>query len=318
MAQSERGSPMGGVEAYTPAEIARMVETKGVAKAGGAAFPTFVLGVLAGAFIAFGAVLSTIVATGSEFGFGPTRWLAGLAFSLGLILVVVAGAELFTGNNLVVMSLVDGHITLTQLLRNWGIVFVGNFVGAVSIVVMVWLARGWELGGSEVGVSALSIAATKTALPFGVVFVRGILCNVLVCLAVWLAMAGKTRGGQGLRDHLSDRGLCRSRVRALDRQHVLHSAGNAAQGRTRSRSGRSRGGPQARAAQLPRLERVGQQHHRSHSRQHRRRWHPGGARVLVRLPPPGASTPRKVRSTDARRDNRRCSHRPNVSGSART
>ena len=192
MAQPERVSPMGGVEAYTPAEIARMVETKGVVKAGGAFFPTFVLGVLAGAFIAFGAVLSTVVGTGSELGFGPTRWLAGLAFSLGLILVVVAGAELFTGNNLVVMSLVDGHITFTQLLRNWGIVFVGNFVGAISIVVMVWLGRGWELGGSEVGVSALSIAATKTALPFGVVFVRGILCNVLVCLAVWLAMAGKT------------------------------------------------------------------------------------------------------------------------------
>jgi len=192
MAQPERVSPMGGVEAYTPAEIARMVETKGVIKAGGAFFPTFVLGVLAGAFIAFGAVLSTVVGTGSELGFGPTRWLAGLAFSLGLILVVVAGAELFTGNNLVVMSLVDGHITITQLLRNWGIVFVGNFVGAISIVLLVWLGRGWELGGSEVGVSALSIAATKTALPFGVVFVRGILCNVLVCLAVWLAMAGKT------------------------------------------------------------------------------------------------------------------------------
>ena len=158
----------------------------------GAFFPTFVLGVLAGAFIAFGAVLSTIVGTGSELGFGPTRWLAGLAFSLGLILVVVAGAELFTGNNLVVMSLVDGHITVAQLLRNWAIVFGGNFVGAISVVLMVWFARGWELGGSDVGVSALSIAATKTALPFEVVFVRGILCNVLVCLAVWLAMAGKT------------------------------------------------------------------------------------------------------------------------------
>ncbi len=192
MGQPEQTSPMGGVEAYTPAEIARMVESKGVTKAEAAVFPTFVLGVLAGAFIAFGAVLSTIVGTGSEFGLGPTRWLAGLAFSLGLILVVIAGAELFTGNNLVVMSLVDGHITLTQLLRNWGVVFVGNFVGAVSIVVAVWLARGWELGGGDVGVSALSIAAVKTSLPFEVVFVRGVLCNVLVCLAVWLAMAGKT------------------------------------------------------------------------------------------------------------------------------
>jgi formate/nitrite transporter len=183
---------MGGVEAYTPAEIARLVESRGVTKAGAAVFPTFVLGVLAGAFIAFGAVLSTIVGTGSEFGLGPTRWLAGMAFSLGLILVVIAGAELFTGNNLVVMSLVDGHITVRQLLRNWGVVFAGNFVGAVSIVVAVWLGRGWEIGGGEVGSSALTIAAVKTSLPFGVVFVRGILCNVLVCLAVWLAMAGKT------------------------------------------------------------------------------------------------------------------------------
>ena len=192
MSQPDRPSPMSGVEAYTPSEVARLVETRGVAKAGGATLPTFMLGVLAGAFIALGAVLSTVVATGSELGFGPTRWLAGFAFSLGLILVVVAGAELFTGNNLVVMSLVDGHISVGQLLRNWGIVFVGNFVGAISIVLMVWLGRGWELGDGSVGVSALSIAATKTALPFGVVFVRAILCNVLVCLAVWLAMAGKT------------------------------------------------------------------------------------------------------------------------------
>jgi formate/nitrite transporter len=185
-------SPMTGVEAYTPSEIARLVETRGVSKARGALLPTFSLGVLAGAFIALGAVLSTVVGTGSAVGLGPTRWLAGLAFSVGLILVVVAGAELFTGNNLVVMSLVDGHITLVQLLRNWAVVFAGNFVGAVSVVVMVWVGDGWSLGGGEVGVSALSIAATKTSLPFEVVFVRGILCNVLVCLAVWLAMAGKS------------------------------------------------------------------------------------------------------------------------------
>jgi formate/nitrite transporter len=185
-------SPMTGVEAYTPSEIARLVETRGVSKARGALVPTFALGVLAGAFIALGAVLSTVVGTDSAVGLGPTRWLAGLAFSVGLILVVVAGAELFTGNNLVVMSLVDGHITLVQLLRNWAVVFAGNFVGAVSVVVMVWVGDGWSLGGGEVGVSALSIAATKTSLPFEVVFVRGILCNVLVCLAVWLAMAGKS------------------------------------------------------------------------------------------------------------------------------
>ncbi len=190
MAQQQ--SPMTGVEAYTPAEIARLVETRGVTKARGAIVPTFMLGILAGAFIALGAVLSTVVATGSSLGIGPTRWLAGFAFSLGLILVVVAGAELFTGNNLVVMSLVDGHITTLQLLRNWAVVFAGNFVGAVSVVLMVWLGEGWSLGEGEVGVSALSIAATKTSLSFEVVFVRGVLCNVLVCLAVWLAMAGRT------------------------------------------------------------------------------------------------------------------------------
>ena len=131
---AQQPSPMTGVEAYTPSEIARLVETRGVAKARGALLPTFVLGVLAGAFIALGAVLSTSSGRVLQLGLGPTRWLAGLAFSVGLILVVVAGAELFTGNNLVVMSLVDGHITVAQLLRNWAVVFAGNFVGAVSVV----------------------------------------------------------------------------------------------------------------------------------------------------------------------------------------
>ena len=101
---------MTGHDAFSPGEIAGLVETRGVAKANAPAFTTFVLGVVAGAFIALGAVLSTTVATGSSLGYGPTRWLAGVAFSLGLILVVVAGAELFTGNNLIVMSVVAGHV----------------------------------------------------------------------------------------------------------------------------------------------------------------------------------------------------------------
>ena len=120
---------MAGHDAFTPGEIATLVETRGVAKAVAPAITTFVLGLVAGAFIALGAVLSTTVATGSTLGFGPTRWLAGIAFSLGLILVVVAGAELFTGNNLIVMSVVAGHIPIGRLLRNWTIVYVGNAVG---------------------------------------------------------------------------------------------------------------------------------------------------------------------------------------------
>jgi formate/nitrite transporter len=152
----------------------------------------FVLGVLAGAFIGLGAVLSTTIATGSSLGYGPTRWLAGIGFSLGLILVVVAGAELFTGNNLIVMSLVSGHVTVGRLLRNWAIVYAGNLVGALSIVAMVWAGQWWKQADGAVGGTALATAAVKTSLPFGVIFVRGILANALVCLAVWLAAGGRS------------------------------------------------------------------------------------------------------------------------------
>lgn len=188
----EHPHPMASVDAYTPAEIARMVETKGVGKADGPPLTTFTLAILAGAFIALGALVSTVVGTGSELGYGITRWLSGLAFSVGLILVVIAGAELFTGNNLIVMSWVSRRITLGRLLRNWGIVYAGNLVGALSMVALIQFAQWWRIGESSFGGSALNIAASKAALPFGVAFFRGILCNVLVCLAVWLAMAGRT------------------------------------------------------------------------------------------------------------------------------
>jgi formate/nitrite transporter len=183
---------MAGMDAFAPAEIAALVETRGVAKAGAAAITTFVLAVLAGAFIGLGGVLSTTVATGSELGFGPTRWLAGAAFSLGLILVVIAGAELFTGNNLIVLSVVSRRVSVGRLLRNWGIVYVGNLVGALSIVVFVWLAEWWKQGDLAVGQTAVGIAAAKASLPFWVVFYRGILANALVCLAIWLATGGRS------------------------------------------------------------------------------------------------------------------------------
>ena len=183
---------MTGMDAFAPKEIAHLVETRGVAKANAATFPLFVLGVLAGAFIGLGAVLSTTIATGSSLGYGPTRWLAGIGFSLGLILVVVAGAELFTGNNLIVMSLVSGHVTVGRLLRNWAIVYAGNLVGALSIVAMVWAGQWWKQADGAVGATALATAAVKTSLPFGVILVRGILANALVCLAVWLAVGGRS------------------------------------------------------------------------------------------------------------------------------
>ena len=184
--------PMAGVDNFSPGEIARMVETKGVAKAEAPILTTLVLGIVAGAFIALGAMFSTVVGTGSTLGEGPTRLLAGVAFSLGLILVVVAGAELFTGNNLVVISWVSRHITLGRLLRNWVLVYLGNAIGALSVVMLAYLADWWRLAGDSVGANAISIAASKTSLSFGVAFVRGILANSLVCLAVWLATAGRS------------------------------------------------------------------------------------------------------------------------------
>jgi formate transporter len=184
--------PMTGMDAFAPAEIAALVRTRGVAKANADVIPAFVLGVLAGAFIGLGAVFATLVGTDSTFGFGVTRWLAGIAFSLGLVLVVIAGAELFTGNNLMVMAVASRQVTAVRLLRTWAIVYVGNFVGALSIVAMVMLAGWWTLDDRAVGSTALSIAAQKTALPFGTVFFRGILANALVCLAVWLATGGRS------------------------------------------------------------------------------------------------------------------------------
>jgi formate transporter len=184
--------PMTGMDAFAPGEIAGLVRTRGVVKANADAVPAFVLGVLAGAFIGLGAVFATVVGTESTLGFGVTRLLVGIAFSLGLILVVIAGAELFTGNNLMVMAVASGQVSIGRLLRTWTIVYVGNLVGALSIVAMVMLAGWWTLDDEAVGSAALSIAASKTSLSFGTVFFRGILANALVCLAVWLATGGRS------------------------------------------------------------------------------------------------------------------------------
>lgn len=184
--------PMSGMDAFAPGEIATLVETRGVAKANAPFLATVVLGVLAGAFIALGAVLSTMIGTSSEIGFGVTRWLAGIGFSLGLILVIVAGAELFTGNNLIVMSVVSGKVSVARLLRNWAIVYVSNFVGALSVAVFVWLGDWGAQDEGAVGATAIGIAAAKASLPFWTVLWRAVLANALVCLAVWLATGGRS------------------------------------------------------------------------------------------------------------------------------
>jgi formate transporter len=179
-------------DAWSPAEIAARVETVGVTKARTDAVSVFVLAVLAGAFISIGALFFTVVVTDSTLGFGVTRLIGGLAFSLGLVLVVVAGAELFTGNNLVAMAWASRRISARELLRNWVLVYAGNVVGALGTVLLVTLAQTDRLGDGDVGRTALAIAHAKADLEPVRALALGILCNALVCLAVWLAFGGRS------------------------------------------------------------------------------------------------------------------------------
>jgi formate/nitrite transporter len=176
-------------DAYKPAEIAALIETAGVAKAALPLHRLVTLAMLAGAFIGFGAAFSCVAMAGADPAFGPARVLGGVVFALGLILVVVGGAELFTGNALMVMAAVDRRITLPALLRNWGIVYVGNLIGAVGLAI----AFGFSgLLDGPTGAFAAKAASSKASLDPVEAFVRGALCNALVCLAVWLSFAART------------------------------------------------------------------------------------------------------------------------------
>lgn len=183
-------------DAYTPKQMAARVENAGIFKGEQPTLVLLTLAVLAGAFIAFGAMFFTTTITGAEMGLGPKRLLGGIVFSLGLVLVVVGGAELFTGNALMMMAYADKRISTGRLLRNWGLVYVGNFIGAVATAVMVKLSGTLEIGGGAVAETARSIAEAKADLPFIEAFVRGVLCNALVCLAVWLTFAARDVAGK--------------------------------------------------------------------------------------------------------------------------
>ncbi len=180
------------IDAYAPAEMAQRVVRIGVAKAKLPAADSLILAVLAGSFIGLGAAFATLTTASPELGFGPTRILGGVTFSLGLILVVVAGAELFTGNNLVAMAWASRLISTGQVARNWILVYLGNFVGSVGTALLVYYSGVWALGGHGVGANALAIAAAKCDLGWSQAFFRGILCNALVCLAVWLCTSART------------------------------------------------------------------------------------------------------------------------------
>jgi len=181
------------LDALLPAEMAKRAEEIGVKKASMDGLTLLALAVLAGAFIAFGGVFSTVALAGAEAApWGVTQVLAGVVFSLGLILVVVGGAELFTGNNLIVMAWAGGRVGTGALLRNWCIAYIGNFLGALSIALAVYVAGTHEGGAGAFGTTALRIAAAKLRPDFWQAVALGILCNVLVCLAVWLSYSART------------------------------------------------------------------------------------------------------------------------------
>lgn len=181
-----------GSDAYAPSEIARRIETVGVNKARLPTLPLFMLGMLAGAFIGLGAMLFVLVKSDATLGYATGAILGGVVFSLGLLLVVVAGAELFTGNNLLAMAWADGRISSRDVLRNWGWVCLSNFVGAAGLAALVFASGHTELNGGAIGRQVVSLALAKQELAFWPAFFRGVLCNVLVCMAVWMAMAGRS------------------------------------------------------------------------------------------------------------------------------
>jgi len=209
--EAKAPQPIGSATAVTfdailPATMALRAEESGAKRVAIDPLTLFVLSILAGAFIALGAVFATTVGAGSiaikaadgatafstGLPYGVVKLLMGLAFSLGLILVSVGGAELFTGNNLIVMAWASGKVKTAGLLYNWAVVFAGNFVGAIMTAVLMFFTTQYTFGGGSIGLTALSTAGGKTSLAFVPAVALGIMCNALVCLASWMGYSARS------------------------------------------------------------------------------------------------------------------------------
>lgn len=203
---SEQNNNAVSIDALMPGDMAAKAEAIGIKKASMPFWNMFVLAILAGAFIALGAIFATTVSAGSisikdaagaaaystGLTYGVTRLLTGLVFTLGLILVVVGGAELFTGNNLILMAFMDKKVSLAQLMRNWGIVYLGNFVGSILTALVMFLTKQYTFENGSIGLNALNIGNAKSGLDFVQAIALGIMCNALVCLAVWLCYSARS------------------------------------------------------------------------------------------------------------------------------
>jgi formate transporter len=184
--------PIFNLQAYSPAEIKEAVEKVGVKKANLPFLASFMLAIVAGGGVGLGALYYTIVASDASLGFATTRVVGGLVFTLGLALVLVGGAELFTGNNLIVMAWASGKVSTRTMLSNWTIVWFGNLFGALGLIVLVFFSHHLDMNDGRIGLSVLNTAAGKIRPDVVTLFFKGILCNVLVCAAVWLAYAGRS------------------------------------------------------------------------------------------------------------------------------
>ncbi len=191
--------PIPNMEDKAPKTIAETVASSiGVGKANSPWLTVTVLGVLAGSYIGFGGLLSTSITfdMAAVMGVGFTKFMAGSAFSLGLMLVVIAGAELFTGNNLMISSVLTREITFGSMLKRWGVVYLANFIGSLLIALLFYFSGLWKTGNGSLGAAAINIAMKKVELGFNEAIFRGIGCNWLVCLAVWMALAARQTIGK--------------------------------------------------------------------------------------------------------------------------
>jgi formate/nitrite transporter len=191
-ANKQPGQDLFGFNAYSPQEIATLVQHTGVKKAHLPLLSQIMLATLAGAFIGLGALYYVIVKSDPTLGYAARQVLGGGVFCLGLVMVVVAGAELFTGNNLLVIARAQGLISSAEVARNWAIVLFGNLIGAVGMAILVYLSGHPAMNDGAIAHEYLKIATTKASLPFWTAFFRGVLCNALVCLGIWMSMAGRS------------------------------------------------------------------------------------------------------------------------------
>lgn len=187
------------VDCHPPVAIAdNLSKTIGVKKVNASVGKITILGIFAGAYIAFGAALATLVGhdLAQYVGLGLSKFITGAVFSVGLMLVVIAGAELFTGNNLMLMSVLDKRVSLGKMLSKWAVVYAANFIGAILLACLYYYTNLWNAGNGAVGLAALKIANAKVNLTFAEALTRSILCNWLVCLAVWMAIASRDVAGK--------------------------------------------------------------------------------------------------------------------------